>query len=225
MLDRTFEMRVLDGINRKLVELAKPALDLKDKVEKKEKKYTSDTIQEAVTRFDRPLVKPKDPSEDSILVVDEGDDDDTESVIALTKAAERKEAKAKAKKEAREKAKQEAKDAGKPYYSSSDEETSDLDSSSDDSSDEGNTETISTDNEKGAGAASLFRALDSTEDYSAGIEEVMRFMNMKPATAASTSAKKPPPPVSIPAENTKPKARPTKKRTPSRHLPARMKRR
>jgi hypothetical protein len=196
ILDTIFEMRVLDGNNRKLVELAKPALDLKDSVNKLDTTATSSAIEEAVARFARPLVLPKDPNEESVVVVDERDDDEEESVIGLTEAqvaaAARKDAIAKAKKEAREKvrdkARQEAKEAGKHYETSDDESSV----SGGESGDEGE------DSDKGDDDKSLFRALDCNEDYHKGIEDVVRSMpsNQKPkptpeSSTAKSSTKKP----------------------------------
>jgi hypothetical protein len=54
-LDRTFEMRVLDADNRKVVEMAKPLLDKKDMDSHMEKKVTPIDIQEAIKRFATPL--------------------------------------------------------------------------------------------------------------------------------------------------------------------------
>jgi hypothetical protein len=186
MLDKIFEMRVLDGSNRKFVELAKPALDLKDRVDKVDTKATSSAIEEAVARFARPLVLPKDPYDESVIVVDKRGDDEEESVVGLTDAqvaaTARKEAMKKATKEARDKARKEAERAGTQYTSpSSDDESCESSDEEDDSGggDEGN--------------QSLFRALDSNEDYHKGIDEVMRYLEStkKPAPSAKQSSKKP----------------------------------
>jgi hypothetical protein len=79
VLDQTFEMRVLDGYNRTFVELAKPALDLKDRVAKVvETKSTSSVIEEAVARFARPLERHNKPK-NVVVVVEDAD----EVVLAL----------------------------------------------------------------------------------------------------------------------------------------------
>jgi hypothetical protein len=187
ILDRNFEMRVLDGSNRAFVELAKPALDLKDKVEKVDTKATTSAIQEAVARFAKPLVVPRDPMEESVVEVYEGDDDETESVVGLTDAEvaanKRREEVAIAKKEAKEKLRKEAKDAGLEVDTTSDDETSLSGESIPRAGDEDDSGESKED-------ASLFRALDSFEDFDKGIADVVRYMESNKTPAPGSATKK-----------------------------------
>jgi hypothetical protein len=93
-LDQTFEMRVLDGSNRNFVEQAKPALDLKDKLNKVDTKPSTTAIDEAIARFATPLfddspmageetvesvIEEVDPSAVVVQFAGVGEDDDDES--------------------------------------------------------------------------------------------------------------------------------------------------
>jgi soluble cytochrome b562 len=79
VLDSTFEMRVLDADNRRLVELAKPVLDLTDiqnNVDVKVHDSTAQKIKDALARFAEPL--DEDDSDDTTTSLDGDEYIDTE---------------------------------------------------------------------------------------------------------------------------------------------------
>jgi hAT family C-terminal dimerisation region len=90
-LDTTFEMRVLDADNRRLVEMAKPVLDLTDKQNNVDTKVHDTTVQkikEALARFaesvDNDWMEPTTTAEgEEDSEKDDGEPDATEVVVTL----------------------------------------------------------------------------------------------------------------------------------------------